>query len=141
VNHSWVDSIVSDAEPSPEALAHLVRGLRIWWRQGRADDLTLARCLDLPERPSVARAAVRDEWLRKAATYLQAPAREPWRQARELHAEVQRFAGRKWPCWADCESAPTTASPLEAALFRAFRASGGSMPATVRRLHQILGER
>jgi hypothetical protein len=136
----WLDSVLA-GEPTPDAIEHMVRGVRNWWRCAHGKRaITLARCLGMPESPEAARLALRDHWLRQAALHIQTPTGSAWSTARSLHLALRTFRGHRWACWHDLVQPPTHATPLEAALHRAMRAAGGRIDVGPRRLAQILAE-
>jgi len=61
-----------------------------------------------------------------------------WRRSERLAVEVHRFQLAKWPRWSSLHQAPSEASPLEEALFEAFR-SHERVPGTAMQLHNIAG--
>lgn len=120
-----------------EDLDWLCRGFRAFLRsEGK---IPLERCLRLPTSDRAHRRARRDHWLR-AAWNLMDERLSPWRKSESLATEVRRFAAVKWLRWADPEHLPTTMTPLEAALFEAFR-SHERIPSTAMQLHNIAASR
>jgi hypothetical protein len=88
----------------------------------------------LPNTATKVQLLLRDEWIREAASYVEADTL--WKKACVLADEIRRFEGRLWPCWRDERLPPTRARPVEAALF--FARQHGELPTTARMLRNIL---
>ena len=120
-----------------EDLDWLCRGFSAFLASG--GKLPLERCLRLPTNERALRRARRDHWLRRAWLQLDGVP-SSWRRSERLAAEVHRFHVAKWPRWSSLPQAPSEASPLEEALFEAFR-SHERVPGTAMQLHNIAGHR
>ena len=119
----------------PEDLDWLCKGFSAFLACGGR--IPLERCLRLPTNERALRRARRDHWLRRAWLELGGDM-SPWRRSELLATEVRRFQTTKWPRWSTLEEAPEATSPLNAALFEAFR-SHERVPATAMQLHNIAG--
>ena len=113
----------------------LCRGFSAFLASG--GKLPLERCLRLPTNERALRRARRDHWLRRAWLQLEGVS-SSWRRSERLAVEVHRFQLAKWPRWSSLHQAPSEASPLEEALFEAFR-SHERVPGTAMQLHNIAG--
>lgn len=51
-----------------------------------------------------------------------------WERANHLATEIEKFADAQWMSWQSSEDPPADATPLRAALFRAFKAGSGDVP-------------
>lgn len=130
----WLASVLqgqADEPPTPEAARRLATGVRTWLQSGGA--LSLTRCLGLHHSPERVRMQMRDHYLRQAGQALGIEL-----QAAILHARMREFMGRRWPCWLDLREPPAYADPVDACLWHAARAAGGTLRMTRRRLAQIL---
>ncbi len=126
---------VANDSVEQEDLAWLCRGFSAFLASG--GKVPLERCLRLPTNERALRRARRDHWLRCAWLKLEG-ASSAWRRSEMLSAEVRRFQGVKWPRWSSLNEPPSEATPLERALFEAFR-SHERVPGTAMQLHNIAG--
>lgn len=145
----WLDHALNGS-PDAATLEHIRKGLNIWLNsstQGRrnvsgkverARPLALARCLGLPETPERTRVVLRNAYLIQAANLLPTDALHPWRRATALHGEVRKFSRHQWLCWVNLDEPPDYASDVNVLLWKAMRAGGGKLPATVRQYDIIL---
>lgn len=125
------DFLAQPPRCSSDEWAHA--GFRKWLADG--ETLGLHRCLGLPASPAGVRRVQRDRLLREAAAHIDGGT--PWERAGQLHEQVRLFALRRWPVWFRLEAAPPHATPLQRALFDAFR-TGAAMDVTRRQFHSIL---
>jgi hypothetical protein len=78
-----------------EAAAWAAGGLSAWLHgDGR---VSLQRCLGLPTRARNVQIGLRNRWLLEAASFVTASTE--WAKAAALHAEIEAFESRRWPCW------------------------------------------
>lgn len=118
--------------PRTPAEEWLQDGFARWLKDG--DRLPPHRCLGLPATPTALRRLMRNRKLRQAAKHLDG---EEWARAGALLEQVRLFDLRRWPVWHRLEVAPPHATPIQAALFDAFK-TGASMPKTHESYHGIL---
>lgn len=147
----WLRDFLGD-DPSAESLEHVRAGLRIWLRGAtharrdrdgvlkRPRPVGLGRCMGLPENPWRARLRLRDACLREVAQLIGFDPEHAWNGAQRLHAEIELFMSRRWPCWRHLSVAPAHGDPVNKLLFEATCHGGGSLPGTARRLLSILND-
>ena len=124
---------VAQVRLDEEDLLWLSRGFRAYLASNGT--LPLERCLHLPSGDGALCRARRDGWLRQAWACLDDEA-TPWQRSERLADAVNRFRSALWPRWRARDTAPSSATPLETALYEAFR-SHERVPATAMQLHNI----
>lgn len=117
------------AAREPEAVDWIVAAaLRVLTVGG---DIGIEQAAGLAATPAGRKRALRDFQLAKAATLTGGT-------PLALHRAVEDFRRACWPIWRNLKLPPESASPVEIALHRAFRA--GNVPGTPQGLGKILRE-
>lgn len=117
------------AARDPEALTWIAdAALRVLTSGG---SIGLAQAAGLASTPAGRRRSLRDYQIAKAATLTGGT-------PLALHRAVEDFRRACWPIWRNLKLPPESASPVEIALHRAFRA--GNVPGTPQGLGKILRE-
>jgi hypothetical protein len=124
---------VADTRVQNDDIEWLSRGFRAYLAS--KGTVPLERCLRLPSGDAALSRARRDHWLRQAWNELGAQT-TPWQRSELLAEMINRFRSLVWPRWQSLGCPPAAASPLEAALFEAFR-SHERVPSTAMQLHTI----
>lgn len=103
-----------------------------WLRSDR--NLSVPACMGLPNKPALARRALRNVYLCAAASRMEGSV---WARAQLLRKAINRFACATWPRWRHLSTPPSRATELESLLFRAF-STGAPMPDTVQAFCNVL---
>jgi hypothetical protein len=138
-----VRAVAGDKDAERVAAAAALEALRKWFLAGEtrpfADYLPGVAGHDRRHQ----KLARRDYWLIRAHGLCDGGT--PWLKSVALEREIGRFERCIWPSWCELEAPPGGASELRIALFNAFkvacrmnRVRGNGIPATARRIDQIL---
>lgn len=134
MTHSLLLARFADGADDAESSAPLRLAVRAMLAGDAADANSAFALAGVPATATGLRRAIRDAFLRDAATLIDAPT--GWQRAGALADAVQCFLGWRWGAWQRYTVPPAHATRLELALF--FAARHGLAALTQRQIFSII---